>query len=538
MKYVFILLGLSLSCASVSQIETLKESVPKPVYRALEHGVSEPQPSQLDYKERLVLKSTPSYILYWSDVPKGLASADLSFLEDKILTSHNRYGRFVRLPMSKKATIEELKSNDVDVVLSVKIEKDENVLKLLLTYVDPVLGSEFGSSSYTFKYESVDKQNAASKKLEVYQNKSGLIPLRLSVTSYWSEILGPEETQIQSIMESTIRGQLSVFSTSPGTLVNLDGVDIGKAPLVNYSVLNGKHKLAFSKPGKDPEVRMLIVRGGKKNRIFQEWNDDISQGTLFLTSYPSGLDIVVSGQKKGKTQYAESGVPYGSYPIQFIRSHLADTFQYAESPLAVRPKGVSTLSLPYALEEGISWEAEDFWTVSSGSPNFVANFPGSLNFQKKQDLPKGWHGVYSQNLIPDKVESTLKFGTSTELNGKFGFLISDMEGKSVFIVIDKTDFHIIKYQNSDFESPVHASYRWKSEEPEKGRTITWVTDTEKQLLKISLGSSMVLEMPWNFKVLWQIAILTPHDAFLSGNPLRGIKIHYPDMVKFEEKLKK
>lgn len=538
MRYVFLLVAFCISCASVTQIETLKESVPKPVYRALEHGVAEPQPSLVDYKERLASKPSPSFILNWSALPNDLSASDRNFLEDKILTNHSRFGKFVRLPQDRKATAEELKASDVDVILSAKVERAENQLKLFLTYLDPILGSEFGSSSYVFKFESEDALKSKKKKLEVYQYKNGLIPLRLGLSSYWSETFSPKDTEIQAIMEATVRGQVSIFSTSPGTLINLDGTDIGKAPIINYTVLNGKHTLAFSKPGKDPEVRKLIVRGGKKSRIFQEWSDDISQGTLFLTSYPAGLDVIVGGQKKGKTLYAESGVPYGSYPIQFLRSHAADSFQYAESPLAVRPKGISTLSLPFALEEGISWEAEDFWTISSGSPNFTANFTGSLTFQKKQELPIGWHGVYSQNLIPDKIESTLKFGTSTELNGKFGFLISDIDGKSVLVVVDKTDFHIVKYSNGEIDAPVHVSYRWKTEEPEKGRTISWTTDPEKQMLKIALGGTTALEIPWNFKVLWQIAILTPHDSFLSGNPLRGIKIHYPDMVKFEEKLKK
>jgi hypothetical protein len=538
MRYVFVLLGLCISCASVTQIETLRESVPKPVYRVLEHGAIEPLPSLLDHKERLATKLSPNFIIHWSEIPVDIVEADLNFLEDKILTSHSRYGKFVRLPHRQKASAEDLKANDIDVILSGKIEKVDNLLKLNVSYLDPVLIYEYGSASYVFKYESVDNAKSKNKRLEVYQNKSSLIPLRLAINDYWSEVLSPNENEIQSTMESTVRGQLSVFSTSPGTLINLDGVDIGKAPLVGYQVLNGKHTLSFSKPGKDPETRSLIVRSGKKSRIFQEWNDDISQGTVFLTSYPSGLDVIIAGQKKGKSQYAESGVPYGNYPIQYIRSNQSGTYQYADSAISIRPKGVSTMSLPFALEEGISWEAEDFWTISGGSPNFVASFPGALTFQKKQELPKGWHGVYSQNLIPDRIESTLKLGISQELAGKIGFLISDAEGKSAFIVIDKTDFHIVKYSTGDMESPVYASYRWKSEEVEKGRTITWETDPEKQLLKVSLGSTLVLEMPWNFKSLWQIAILTPHDAFLSGNPLRGIKIHYPDMVKFEEKIKK
>jgi hypothetical protein len=538
MKIALICLGLCFSCATVSQIETLRESVPKPVFRVLEHGSVEPLPSLLDYKERLGGKSIPHFLLQWSELPVGTSKSDLNFLEDRIVTSHSPYGKYVSFPLGQKISESELKEKDIDVILLLKLEKIDNLLKLNVDYIDPVLSQKYGSTNYTFKYESDATNEKKNKRLEVFQSKKSLIPLRLSIDAYWSEVLSPDDAQIQSILSSTLRGQISVFSTSPGTLITMDGVGIGKAPLIDFTVLNGIHKLSFSKPGKDPENRTLIVRAGKKSRIFQEWNDDISQGTLFLTSYPSGLDVTVNGQKKGKTQYAESGVPYGSYPVEYIRSHLADTFQYAKAPVAIRPKSITTLSLPFALEEGISWEAEDFWTVSGGSPQFVASFPGSLNFQKKQELPLGWHGVFSQNLIPDKIESTLKLGVSQELNGRLGFLISDTEGKSALLIVDKTDFHVVSYSSAESDAPVAASYRWKSEEVEKGRTITWETDPEKQLLRIYLGRTMVLEKPWNFKVLWQIAILTPHNAFLSGNPLRGIKIHYPDMVKFEEKLKK
>ncbi|MDZ4726013.1 MAG: PEGA domain-containing protein [Leptospira sp.] len=538
MRIVFVLLGFFLSCASVSQIETLKETVPRPVYRVLEHGSVDPSPSPLDFKERITTKTIPSYVIQWKEMSIETVESDLRFLEDKIITAHKKYGNFVRTTIAQKISAQDLKDKDIDVILSVSLVKEDLTLKVSISYEDSILPLAYGNASYAFRYETEESFTQNKKRIEVFQNKKSLIPLNTSVYAYWSELFSPNEVEIQTIMESSLRGQVSVYSTSPGTLITLDGKEIGRAPLVDYSVLNGKHTLAFSKPGKDPVARTLIVRSGKKNRIFHEWNDDISQGTVLLTSFPSGLDVIVGGQKKGATQYAEAGIPYGSYPIQFVRSKNNNSFEYANSSIAIHPKTITSLSLPYALEEGVSWEAEDFWNTSGGSPNFVTNFSGNLNFQKNQDLPKGWYGVYSQNIIPDKIESEVKIGLSQELNGRLGVLISEAGGKSNLIIIDKTDFHLVSYSASEAEASVLASYRWKSEDAEKGRVISWSTDPEKQLLKIYLGSTLIFEKPWNFQLQWQIAILTPNNSFLSGNPLRGIKIHYPDMIKFEEKLKK
>lgn len=165
--------------------------------------------------------------------------------------------------------------------------------------------------------------------------------------------------------------------------------------------------------------------------------------------------------------------------------------------------------------------------------------PSRANFySKKQDLPKGWYGVFSEDIIPDRVESSIKLGLAGELGGKLGIYLTDKEGHSILVVVDKTDFHLVNFAKDEKESLVKSSYRWKSEDVEKGRVFRWETDPEKQLLRVYLGNSLIQEKPWNFKSLWRIAILTPSDSFLSGNPVRGVKIHYPDMVKFEEKIKK
>ncbi|MCZ8156594.1 MAG: PEGA domain-containing protein [Leptospira sp.] len=538
MKFILLSFGFLLSCASVSKIETLNESVPRPIFRALVQGTVEPLPAKNDYKDRVLTKLTPSFVIHWSEMPTSTLESDLNFLQDRIITSHKSYGTFVKLPIGQKLSRAELQSKDIDLILDVKLETTNDLLSMQIKYLDPVLDFQYGFADFIFKLESEKERSKKNKRLEVFQDKTTLIPLTVSVLEYWSEVQSPKPTEIKAILDSAVRGQISIFSTSPGTTIKLDDKEIGKAPLLDYAILNGKHTLAFSKPGKDPQIRPIIVRAGKKNRIFHEWDDDISQGTIFLTSYPLGLDVIVAGQKKGKTHYAESGVPYGSYPIQFVRSKLNDSFEYANSSIAIRPRTISTLSLPFALEQGVSWEAEDFWTSSGGSPHFSSTFTGTLTFDSSHDLPVGWYGVFSQNMIPDRIVSNVNLGLADELGGRIGFLISEVAGKSTLLLVDKTDFHVISYSGGETEARILASYRWNSEDKEKGRSIVWETDPEKQLLKVYLGSTLVLEKPWDFKSQWQIAILTPHNSFFKGNPLRGIKIHYPDMIKFEEKLKK
>ncbi|TGN14316.1 LIC10124 family lipoprotein [Leptospira ilyithenensis] len=529
------------ACASVSQIETLNSSIAKPVFRSAEPGLSEPNPSGRDYRERLLIKQAPHFTIVWRELSPGVNREEINLLEERVISSHASFGKYVSVDPSRIGDGEVLKANDIDVILELQFSSNKDEIAVNVQYKDPVLSQNFGSAFYSY-HQIHDETTIATKNqrktLEIFQAKNKLVPLVPSVHSYLSEVSAPSNDEIQKILESTVRGKVSVFSSSPGTSIMLDGKEIGKAPLIDYSMLNGKHQLSFSKPGKDPVFRSILIRAGKTSRVFQEWNDDISQGTVLLSSFPTGLDVLVSGQKKGKTQYAESGVPYGSYNVQFVRTRENNNYEYASSEISIRPKSIASLALPIALEEGAGWEAEEFWETSGGSPHFVASFPGQLLFQKKQDLPKGWYGVFSEDIIPDRVESSIKLGLAGELGGRLGIYLTDKEGHSILVVVDKTDFHLVNFAKDEKESLVKSSYRWKSEDVEKGRVFRWETDPEKQLLRVYLGNSLIQEKPWNFKSLWRIAILTPSDSFLSGNPVRGVKIHYPDMVKFEEKIKK
>ncbi|WP_411823718.1 LIC10124 family lipoprotein [Leptospira sp. 'Mane'] len=529
------------ACASVSQIETLNSSISKPVFRSTEPGLSEPNPSGRDYRERLQIKQVPHFTIVWRDLSSDANRKEINFLEERVISSHTSFGKYIPIDPSRVNDVEVLKTKDIDVILELQFSSNKDEILVNVQYKDPVLSQNFGSVLYSYHQiqdEAVLISKDKRKTLEIFQAKNKLVPLLPAIPSYLSEVSAPASDEIQKILESSLRGRVSVFSSSPGTSIMLDGKEIGKAPLVEYSMLNGKHQLSFSKPGKDPVFRSILVRAGKTSRVFQEWNDDISQGTVLLSSFPTGLDILVSGQKKGKTQYAESGVPYGSYNVQFVRTKENNNYEYASSEISIRPKSIASLALPIALEEGAGWEAEEFWETSGGSPHFIASFPGQLLFEKKQELPKGWYGVFSEDIIPDRVESSIKLGLAGELGGKLGIYLTDKEGSSILVIADKTDFHLINFSKDEKESLVKSSYRWKSEDVEKGREFRWETDPEKQLLRVYLGNSLIQEKPWNFKSLWRIAILTPSDSFLSGNPVRGVKIHYPDMVKFEEKIKK
>lgn len=536
MKYVYlwVVCIFLVSCASVEKIETLNKSFAKPVFASLEPGEADPLPSGRDYKERLVNKTTPSFSLLWKLVPEGISLEDLALLESRVLFTHQPFGTYEKAPKNSDPNF--YKSSDVDLVLNLSLTKAENRWKVNVEYKDPVLGILYGNTLFVFSEET--EKLKSLKSVEIYHSKKILTPLSPSVSYYFSEQSVPKEDEIKEIFFAALHGTISVFSSTPGTTIYLDETEIGKAPLINYKLINGKHRIGFAKPGKDRVIRNILVRAGKSNRVFQEWNDDISQGTVVVSSFPSGLDLYIGGQKKGKTQYAEAGVPYGSYSVQLIRSKETSNFEYTKFPVQVRPKKISAFALPYSLEEGVGWEAEEFWNLSSISPNFSATFPGKLTFAKNANLPKGWYGVYSEDLIPEKISAELSFDLQKDMSGNLGVYFTDQNNHSLLIIVEKNDFHTVSFAKGESESPVRSSYRWKKEDPEEGRKILFETDTEKKLVKVYLGNKLIEEIPWNFDGFWNFAILTPSDTPLVGTPLRNLKIKYPDIISFEERLKK
>ncbi|MDF3820430.1 PEGA domain-containing protein [Leptospira sp. 96542] len=537
MRYVYlpvlcVFLGF---CASVSKIETLNRSFSKPKFVTPELGEVDPLPSGRDHKERQVNKSKVNFSLLWVAVPEEFDTASLQLLEEKVLYHHRELGVYKKSPKVSDPKFAE--KEDLDLILEAKLSKDDNRFKIEIFYKDPVLNHNFGNSLFLYSEEN-ELDPKKNKSIEVFHGKKQLIPLGASVPSYFAEVSAPSDEELKTIFTASIQGAVSVFSTTPGTSIYLDGKEIGKAPLIAYPLLNGKHKLSFAKPGKDPVNRTILVRAGKTNRVFQEWDDDISQGTLVVSSFPTGLDTIIGGQKKGKTQYAESGVPYGSYPVQYVRTKDDSNFEYAKTTVIIRPKKITSIALPINLENGIGWEAEEFWNLTSPSPNFQVTFPGSLNFAKSKDLPKGWYGVYTEDLIPDRIEAELTLDLKKNLNGSFGFYVTDQKDHSLLVYVDGNDYHIISFGASENSAPVRSSFRWQKEDEEKGRTLSIETDIEKKIFKLYLGNTKVEEVPWNFENFWNIAILTSNESTLTGAPVRSFKLKYPDMKKFEEKLNK
>ncbi|TGM05456.1 LIC10124 family lipoprotein [Leptospira jelokensis] len=537
MRYVYlpVLCFLVGYCSSVTQIETLNRSFTKPKFVTPDIGESEPLPSGRDYRERLVNKSTPSFTLLWKQIPEGFSASDVSLLEEKILFPHSKLGAYQKSPAKPDSKF--FQANDIDLVLELSLSKVAERLSVEVLYNDPVLSQNFGKAVFVYQEEKEPKTKNA-KSFDVFHGKKHLLPLTEFVPSYFLELSSPSSDEVRNIFTSSLQGKVSVFSTSPGTTIYLDGVEIGKAPLIGFILQNGKHTLSFAKPGKDQVKRNILIRAGKTTRVFQEWNDDISQGTVVVSSFPVGLDVVIDGQKKGKTQYAESGVPYGSYPIQFIRTTQDSHFEYAKAGIKIRPKQITSIALPISLEDGVGWESEEFWNLTSSSPNFSASFPGKLTFAKNKDLPKGWYGVYSEDLIPDYLEAELVLDLKKSYNGALGLSIHDHNQNTILVYVDQTDFHIVKFSGNESEAPVRSSFRWNKEDELKGRSIKFATDLEKKMIRLYLGNKMVEEFPWSFETFWNIGVLTPHNAPLVGMPLRGLKIQYPDMVKFEQRFQK
>lgn len=84
--------------------------------------------------------------------------------------------------------------------------------------------------------------------------KAGLLLLLINIPAFASDLIEPTQT-LSSPAESA--GELSVFSEPHGLVVEMDGTQIGKTPVVGQKVEPGIHAISL----KDSETEIYIGSG-------------------------------------------------------------------------------------------------------------------------------------------------------------------------------------------------------------------------------------------------------------------------------------
>ncbi|MFN8702706.1 MAG: PEGA domain-containing protein [Rhodospirillales bacterium] len=131
---------------------------------------------------------------------------------------------------------------------------------------------------------------AGSRMLEVTANR--YLPERRTI-----EVQGAAIVQEIEITLQPAWANVAMASRPAGAAVLVDGESIGQTPLT-AELLEGRRELVVQMQGWKPTRSMLDVKAGE-TRTLAPFELERSDGTLAITSEPSGASVVVNGQFRG-----------------------------------------------------------------------------------------------------------------------------------------------------------------------------------------------------------------------------------------------
>ena len=109
-------------------------------------------------------------------------------------------------------------------------------------------------------------------------------------------------------------GWITVTTNPRGAFVSIDGQRVGKTPYVYEKISHGEHVVEIRKDMYTTIVRTVMINNGEVNAELENIvlsEDDGARGTVVVNSTPTGADINLNGQYKGKTPLTVENVAPG-----------------------------------------------------------------------------------------------------------------------------------------------------------------------------------------------------------------------------------
>ena len=141
-----------------------------------------------------------------------------------------------------------------------------------------------------------------------YLMHPGFYEVTLSHTGYHDTetrvLISQDQSQTHSFVMRKLPGLVSVnLANLDSARVQIDGVDVGTAPLVDIDVEAGEHVFTVSRERYFPESRTLSIEGRQVREAF-EFELAQAWATVNLSSSPAGADVLVNGELIGVTPIA------------------------------------------------------------------------------------------------------------------------------------------------------------------------------------------------------------------------------------------
>lgn len=102
-------------------------------------------------------------------------------------------------------------------------------------------------------------------------------------------------------------GSIRVTSTPSGSIAILDGGNQDLTPCTFYDVQPGIHKIKVIRDGYQPYTEQVRVTTAGQSQVSASLSPIQKTGTLYVTSSPSGADILLDGVYQGETPYTVYG---------------------------------------------------------------------------------------------------------------------------------------------------------------------------------------------------------------------------------------
>jgi len=120
-----------------------------------------------------------------------------------------------------------------------------------------------------------------------------------------------------------VKGLLLLTTEPEGCDISLDGLSLGRTPRLVAS-LDAKdvYRLLLQKPGYQP--RTVEVKFNGRVPLVKRESLIVDSGVIEVTSEPSGADVVVNGQPRGKTPLTVRDVPKGRATVMLRRPGFDD----------------------------------------------------------------------------------------------------------------------------------------------------------------------------------------------------------------------
>lgn len=523
-------------CSSVTKIEGQTFRLEKPYVKEVNKTIDsylgeEVAETGSDYKIRRETRKIPHYAIMPLQFPEGLNDVLIKLLSSEVavLWASTNANKF---EVNTASLNEECKKNEIDALIYPTLTIEEEKWVLSQKVIDPVNKTVYGTLQNVLNpyVPEISAKKETFKQVEIYHDGKSYTPVKSfsAPDLLWEG--RPGKIEMAELLMKSIAGVVSIGSTSSETDFLLDNVNLGKLPIKDLKITDGMHVVAYVKPGKKPVTKELVIRGGENRNLFYQWDDDVSDSALRITSYPPGIKIALDGSVKGETPYFENELSRGKLSIEFLlakknNSGQTELIVLGEQSLETIPGRSFSMTLPYKMENSF---IKDFWSPTGGD-GFTVNLGDGISLGKKDQLDAGWYGIISESILPDVVSIEAVIGEEKKIVGDFSISLFATGGKQIFTIeVKKERVSIYKFPSDGIAL---GTYNFKQEDSENPRKVKFVTNKKDALLKIYLGNTRVLETKIDFKNPWKIGILTRGEDFSASKVIHSMKIEYPELLK-------